>query len=215
MFSLGSVYFDQKGSPRKVPFFWLFYLAKTDGKTVLFDTGFRDVSDFEKWGVTPTFPDFTDLIKDLKTRGLLAEPDAVFLTHNHFDHAGNFDLFPEAKFIIAKDALFEGVRGKDHIAVDDEYTFGPFTMKVVGGHAPGSSVVYFHHGDKKYVLTGDECYFMANMTENRPSGAVADGQKNAAFIKDGFDRKLTPLTFHDPQIFSIYSKMTDYIAKII
>lgn len=43
------------------------------------------------------------LIKKLRERGLApADIRTVFLTHLHFDHAHNIDLFPEARFIVSR-----------------------------------------------------------------------------------------------------------------
>jgi glyoxylase-like metal-dependent hydrolase (beta-lactamase superfamily II) len=69
------------------------YLATTaEGRTILFDTGGYNERD--------------SLLAALKQRGTVAESvDTVVLSHLHFDHAVNWDLFPNAEVIVHENEM--------------------------------------------------------------------------------------------------------------
>jgi glyoxylase-like metal-dependent hydrolase (beta-lactamase superfamily II) len=222
-FPLRYIYRDCTDSKEEIPTEWLFYLAFIGDKTVLIDTGFRNAEQAKKWGLT-----FTDYPPDLKALLHGRQMDTVVITHSHFDHIDNLDLYPDADVIIARDALQQAEvespeaicerLGKGKItAVDDEYDINSvFRFMVIGGHDSGSSVLYFSSGDKDYVLTGDECYACGNVFENRPIGSVfADVEKNAAFTLDAHKRGLMPLPCHDKTVFATYPGFSENIARIV
>ena len=71
--------------------------AEAKPKVVLVDTGFKD-------GISMTgrpFDNFERPAAVLAKLGLTPDDvDLVVLTHLHFDHAGNFDVFPNAEVIV-------------------------------------------------------------------------------------------------------------------
>jgi N-acyl homoserine lactone hydrolase len=73
--------------------------AETKPKVVLVDAGFKD-------GISMTgkpFEGFEQPPAVLAKLGLTPDDvDLVVLTHLHFDHAGNFDVFPNAEIIVQK-----------------------------------------------------------------------------------------------------------------
>lgn len=67
--------------------FCMITLVESDGRRILVDTGHAG----RRW----------ELERALGERGLTpADIDVVFLTHAHFDHIQNFDLFPEATVLL-------------------------------------------------------------------------------------------------------------------
>lgn len=65
------------------------------------------------------------------------------------------------------------------IVIADEYSFCDiFTFKVIGCHTIGSSVIYFHHATRHYVITGDKCYVFDNLFDQRPIGIFYSKENN-------------------------------------
>jgi N-acyl homoserine lactone hydrolase len=115
------------------------------------------------------------LLEALERNGISSdEIDTLFLTHLHFDHCQNFDLFPAAEVLLSK-AEYDYVASKHHREVKDtfipEYVIEHLDrrrlrlfqdelaidehLKVVltPGHTPGSStlLVSDHEGSKTAV----------------------------------------------------------------
>lgn len=86
------IYKDMALSKEDTETLWLFYLAKHNNKILLFDTGFRNKYEASKWGVQITTyeSEITKLISSVDS------VDVVFITHSHFDHIGNLDLYKNA-----------------------------------------------------------------------------------------------------------------------
>lgn len=220
----GTLYKQAKNLNEKAPgFIFLYYLAKYNDKVILFDTGFRDKITAENMGIT--LIDVKDEIKNIVDDPFCI--DTIFITHSHFDHIDNIDLYKNSSIIISKleydIAMNESriqvktqLKSNHVILVEDEYIFDhKFRFKVIGGHTPGSSVIYFEENNKNYVITGDECYACDNMLNNIPIGISSDGQKNEKFIADGHNQRLIPLPYHDNMVFSTYKQISKNVTRII
>ena len=67
--------------------FCMIALVESEGRRIIVDTGHAGRR--------------TELEDALRGRGLtVADIDTVFLTHAHFDHVQNFDLFPDATVLL-------------------------------------------------------------------------------------------------------------------
>lgn len=218
-----AIYKDNVIKKETQEFIFLYYIAKYNGKTILIDTGFRDKKTASDMGITllDIESEVQDILKDSKNI------DVIFITHSHFDHINNLDLYAKASIIISKAeydiAMKESpksVRNTLSIAnvklIEDEYTLdGKLRFKVIGGHSLGSSVIYFDEGEKNYVITGDECYIRDNISKNIPVGFFVDTQKNERFIKDSYIKGIIPLCFHDVTMFDDYPQVSENIIKIV
>lgn len=203
---------------------FLFYVAKHEGETILFDTGFRSSRKAEDMGIT-----LLEIGGELSALFGADKPlvDSVIVTHSHFDHIDNLDLYGNIHIVIAKEeyklAMQNapcGVRRRLEeekvILVEKEYLYGnKFLFRVIGGHSPGSSVVYFEDKGVNYVITGDECYSCDNLLKNIPTGICRDKQKNAAFIEDSHKKGYIPLPFHDAAVMRKYKSVSENIVQII
>jgi len=79
-----------------MPLDYNFWIAHNDNRTILIDTGFGPRAAGERKRTL-----IVDPIEALRTLGL--DPDAiedVFITHLHYDHAGNMDRLAKARFHI-------------------------------------------------------------------------------------------------------------------
>ena len=73
------IFGDKKESLKSIPFAWLFYLIKINGKNILFDTGFSDPFVASKFGIELINP--VELISQLDINS--DEIDIVLLSHAH------------------------------------------------------------------------------------------------------------------------------------
>jgi glyoxylase-like metal-dependent hydrolase (beta-lactamase superfamily II) len=206
---------------------WAFYLAEVEGHYTLIDTGFYDPEKMAQWGFTQS-ENPLELLDKLEVKP--AEIETVIITHTHLDHIGLLDRFPNAKVIISRNAaefyqtapelpqvneiLLDTNRTQmfDESMQVDQF----FTVKEIGGHLPGSSVVFFTEKENRYVLTGDECYVCQNANEQRPIGALAgDEESNLQFLKEAKANGLIALPFHDLELSKQYSVVDEGIIRVI
>ncbi len=203
---------------------FLYYVAKHEGRIILFDTGFRNRENAEYMGIT-----LLDIGEELKALFGREQPlaDTVIVTHSHFDHIGNLDLYRNINIVMAKtgfeiamkntsDGVKRRLKEEEVILVEKEYLYRKkFLFRVIGGHSADSSVVYFKDKGVNYVITGDECYFCDNLLRNIPIGKCTDKQKNAAFIEDAHKKGYIPLPFHDDCVMRKHKAISENIVQII
>lgn len=202
---------------------FLFYLAEKDGKYVLIDTGFRDEELAKEMGVT-LLP-----VKEEIERffGGIPYPDQVIITHSHWDHINNLDLYPDVPILMARTA-YESVmesgeesvkkclrEGKVTLIDTEKKIDDIFCFQVIGGHTSDSSVLLFEAAGIKYVITGDECYHCDNVRRNIPIGICENAEKNTEFIEKMHCEGRTPLPFHDALIMTEYQKVSPNIVRIL
>lgn len=187
---------------------WL--LEGTDTK-ILVDTGLGDIDEVaemqSRYGVdyVASRPEDQDLVAGLAAHGVRPEEiDVVILTHLHFDHVGNNELFPNAKFIVQKDELpqaenpphfcmfyypeysykIDAVRDRLEI-IDGDVEIDPAVKLVkIGGHTPGCMVVMVKTDVGTVCLTSDIMYNYKNLELNWPMGSYWDLPE----LMEGYDR---------------------------
>lgn len=187
---------------------WL--LEGTD-QVILIDTGLGDIDEVSRmqsrYGVdfVASRTEEQDLVAGLATHGVAPEEvDLVVLTHLHFDHVGNNELFPNARFIVQRDELpqathpphfcmfyypeyahkIEAVRDRLEI-IDGDFEIDPSVQLVkIGGHTPGCMVVMVQTDVGTVCLTSDVMYNYRNLELNWPMGSFWD----LPDLMDGYDR---------------------------
>ncbi|MCM5572070.1 N-acyl homoserine lactonase family protein [Burkholderiaceae bacterium FT117] len=124
----------------------------------------------------------------------------VVITHAHYDHAGNLDLLPRARFHLQEREM-NYATGRDMrqklmrhaYCVDDvcslvrlvfedrvEYHDGDWelrpglTVHLVAGHTRGLQVVRVHTARGWIVLASDAAHYLENFAERSPFPIVAD-----------------------------------------
>lgn len=118
----------------------------------------------------------------------------VIITHLHYDHVGNFDLFPAAKYHLQdKEMQFATGRHMAHKCAHEAYdlenvvgmvrevyqgrvefhdgdtTLAPgLSVHLVGGHTMGLQIVRVYTERGWIVLASDASHYYRNFVENRP-----------------------------------------------
>ncbi|MGJ0183920.1 N-acyl homoserine lactonase family protein [Corynebacterium glyciniphilum] len=170
---------------------YYFWLIRDDVRTVLVDCGFSTRSASTRNRAVETDP-----VELLGRMGVApADVDHVVLSHMHFDHIGNIDLFPNATFTMARsefefwtgsfsdrpciewqvqqdevDAVVELERAgrMNLVASDTTEIFPGIDVAVFPGHTPGQLVTSVASGEKTVVLASDAVHFYDELSEDRP-----------------------------------------------
>ncbi len=120
----------------------LIWYIEGAAKRILVDTGARDPEWNRKYHMVTTQTEDQRPINALSKIGLKPEDiEIVILTHLHWDHASNNDLFPNAEFIVQKSEL--------------EYAAAPLPVHLKGYEAPQLGMRPHYLGVKYTVIDGD------------------------------------------------------------
>ncbi len=218
---------DPHDGPMPLDFF--VWLIRGDGREIVVDTGFSAATALRRQREHIRCP----------TAGLaLLGVDAkkikdVVVTHLHYDHIGNFDLFPSASFHLQDKEMhyatgrhmaqpvFRGAfdvedvvgmvrnayagRVKFH---DGDAEVAPgVSVHLIGGHTMGLQVVRVATRRGWVVLASDASHFYANMEEVRPFPivfSVADMVEGYARLRALADSAAHIIPGHDPQVLARY-----------
>lgn len=198
------------GSPSTLrPIGCFCWLLRAPGFTALVDTG---ISDFEvinatvktsgrSWQAGGRLP----LQAQLASIGLSPDDiDAVILTHLHYDHASNADLFGRARFFIGE-REWDWARGDDaraalpHLAgtlafiealpadrlsllPDSAEPLKGVRTRHVGGHTPGSIMVECEMDSGRVIMPGDAIFLLDNLRRKIPIGLTSSPEESRAVI---------------------------------
>lgn len=173
----------------QMPLDYFVWAIRGNGRTIIVDTGFDEAMSGRRT---------RDFLRS-PGEGLAAigiDPGAVkdvIVTHMHYDHCGNYDLFPAARYHLQElemgyctghcmchDVLRKPFEADDVVAmvrkvfdgrvsfVDGEAEVAPgITVHHVGGHSKGLQVVRVWTRRGWLVLASDASHFYANMNEGR------------------------------------------------
>jgi glyoxylase-like metal-dependent hydrolase (beta-lactamase superfamily II) len=157
----------------------------------------------------------------------------VVITHLHYDHVGNFELFPAAEFHLQdlemryatgrymRHGVFRGAYEVEDVVgmvrrvyagrvrfCDGEAEIAPgVSVHLVGGHTMGLQVVRIATRRGCVVLASDAAHFYANMDEVRPFPivwSVADMVEGYAKLAALADSPAHIIPGHDPLVMARY-----------
>ena len=205
------------------------WVVRNAARTVVVDTGFSASAGRRRKRQLLRPP-----VESLKLLGVDAgEVRDVIITHLHYDHVGNFDLFPQAS-VHLQDLEMSYATGR-HMAIghfayayeveevvgmvrrvyqgrvafhDGDAEIAPgISLHLIGGHTMGLQAVRVKTRRGWVVLASDASHFYANMGETRPFPIVW----SVADMVDGY-RKLRSLAEspehiipgHDPLVLERY-----------
>lgn len=106
---VGELYLPENGGVMRDPIHC--WLVRGEGHNVLVDSGMADIATVrDRLKVDGVGGGHLALTECLAAEGLApTDIDHVVLTHLHFDHADNLDLFPDAVVIVQRDELQEAL----------------------------------------------------------------------------------------------------------
>ncbi|MEX2240846.1 MAG: N-acyl homoserine lactonase family protein [Burkholderiales bacterium] len=173
-----------------MPMDYFVWLIRGQGREIVVDSGFN-AAVAAKRGRRITLPVEEGLrLMQVDVAGV----KDVVITHLHYDHVGNFDIFPQATFhlqdlemqyatgrCMAVEAMRHAYELEDVVGMvrrvyagrvrfhggDDELAPG-VTLHHVGGHTLGLQIVRVATRRGWVVLASDASHFYANMEEGRP-----------------------------------------------
>ena len=172
------------------------WLARSGSRTFVIDTGFDAGVGARRGRRMMTPPG-----ESLKRLGVDASKvEDVIITHLHYDHVGNFGLFPAATFHLQDDEMayatgrnmahrfFSQAYEVDEVVAmvrevykgrvrfhDGDAELAPgFSLHRIGGHTKGLQVVRVRTRIGWIVLASDAAHLYANMNDTRPFPIVFD-----------------------------------------
>jgi glyoxylase-like metal-dependent hydrolase (beta-lactamase superfamily II) len=181
----------------------------------------------------------------LKTIGI--DPDAVtdvIISHMHYDHCGNHDLFPRARYHLqAREMAYctgrcmchaflrQTFEAEDVVAMvgrlysgrvafhDGDGELAPgITLHLIGGHSSGLQMVRVKTRRGFVVLASDAAHFYRNLAERRPFPIAASLVETLA----GYDKLIqlaeTPnhiIPGHDPLVLARYPAAAPGLEGIV
>lgn len=213
-----------------MPLDYFVWVAKNENRTVLIDTGFNKQAADERGRELIRCP-----AESLSLVGADAnEIEDTIITHLHYDHVGNFDLFPKTRFHLQdKEMQFatgrymrhktlrhsfdiEHVTGmvrevyKERVVFHDGDTdlFPGIKLHFIGGHTMGMQSVTVETARGRVVVASDASHLYHNMWDRNPFRTVF----NIGDMMEGHE-KLRVLAGadqdlivpgHDPQVLDFY-----------
>jgi glyoxylase-like metal-dependent hydrolase (beta-lactamase superfamily II) len=172
-----------------------------------------------------------------------AAVEDVVITHLHYDHVGNFDLFPAATFHLQdKEMAYATGRHMAHrtfnMAFDIDTVLGMvrevyggrvqfhdgdvelspgFSLHLIGGHTMGLQVVRLWTRRGWVVLAADASHLYANMEDDRPFPIIFNlGEMVQGFARLGdlADSPRHIVPGHDPLVMARYPAPTAELEGI-
>jgi glyoxylase-like metal-dependent hydrolase (beta-lactamase superfamily II) len=173
-----------------MPMDYFVWLIRSQGREIVVDTGFN-AAVAAKRGRRVTLPVEEGL---LRMQVEAAAVKDVVITHLHYDHVGNFDLFPQATFhlqdlemqyatgrCMTVEAMRHAYEPEDVVGMvrrvyagrvrfhDGDGELAPgVTLHHVGGHTLGLQIVRVATRRGWVVLASDASHYYANMEQKRP-----------------------------------------------
>ena len=223
-----------------MPMDYFVWLIRGQGREIVVDTGFN-VAIATKRGRRVTLP----VEEGLRRMGVdAAQVKDVAITHLHYDHVGNFDLFPAATFhlqdlemqyatgrCMAVEAMRHAYELEDVVGMvrrvyagrvrfhDGEGEIAPgVTLHHVGGHTMGLQIVRVATRRGWVVLASDASHYYANMEQSRPFPIVY----NVGDMVEGWQRaqRLAEppghvIPGHDPLVLARYPAPAPALEGIV
>ncbi len=233
---------DPHDGPMPLDFFvWLVREAGVDaGREIVVDTGFSAATAARRQRHHIRCPSEGLRLLGCEAGGV----KDVVVTHLHYDHVGNFDLFPAATFHLqdremnyatgrhmAKPVFSGAFDVEDVVGMvrnayagrvafhDGDAQIAPgVSLHLIGGHTMGLQVVRVATRRGWIVLASDASHFYANMEQTRPFPIVfnvADMVEGYARLRELAESPAHIIPGHDPLVLARYPAPANQLQGIV
>jgi glyoxylase-like metal-dependent hydrolase (beta-lactamase superfamily II) len=214
-----------QGNPSERYTFTLFvWLIEGGDKPMLVEAGLYDVAEMNRTAAhvmaEPIVqPPEQATLAQLARHGYQPEDIGhVFITHMHFDHVDQLDLYTNAKIVVSARGLaaataktrtwvprkiLEGLTNtwkSRVIAVDDAEVLPGIRVLWVGGHTPCSQAICVQTAKGEAIFPGDTVSLLANFERQIPLGVYDNLSECRATLKKLTERDYIILPSHDPGV---------------
>jgi glyoxylase-like metal-dependent hydrolase (beta-lactamase superfamily II) len=184
---------------------YFFWVLRNSARTIVVDTGFTPaVGDRRGRTITCPVPEALSRV-GVDPAGI----ERLLITHAHYDHTGNLDLFPSSEILIsareldfwtgpyaeriqfghsAEQADIDDILNADEegrvTRLPERHQLAPgIELREVGGHTPGQLAALVQTRTGLVVLASDAVHYYEEIERDRPFLVVAD----LAAMYRGFD----------------------------
>lgn len=223
-----------------MPMDFFVWLLRSPSRNILVDTGFNAQTAASRQRELLRCP-----ISALSALGVSPESISdVILTHLHYDHAGNLDKLPNARFHI-QDSEVEYATGRCmcHAPMRHAYSVEDIVQLVrkvydsrvvfhdgdsdvapgirllrIGGHTKGLQSVQVETQRGRVVLASDASHYYENMERSRPFPIVfnvADMLQGYVKLNAAADSPDHIVPGHDPEVLAIYPALDEAHPDIV
>ncbi len=212
-----------------MPLDYFVWLIRGEGREIVVDTGFSAAMAAKRGREHLRCP--TEGLKLLGTDSRSVKD--VVITHLHYDHVGNFELFPAATLHLQElemryatgpymcHGCFRGAfevedvvgmvrrvyENRVRLHAGDSELYTGVSVHLIGGHTMGLQVVRVATRRGWVVLASDASHFYANMEQARPFPivwSVADMVEGYRKLRALADSAEHIIPGHDPLVFEKY-----------
>lgn len=194
------------------------YYIEKDERKILIDTGIEDIdtvnltkSSKDDW---IRGEDEFSLNDNLKRIGVSADDiDEVYITHSHYDHLSGVHNLKNASVYMSKSEydylnqnnphntflkeVIKFLKNKEKegklILVENECSNGNVRCITVGGHTPGSMLVYVENN----LFTGDNIFLLDSIEKKKPIGFCNEPEKAETALELCLEHRGRVFTGHD------------------
>jgi glyoxylase-like metal-dependent hydrolase (beta-lactamase superfamily II) len=186
--------YQEADKPIEMDYF--FWVVRNAQQTVLVDTGFSAAGGSKRARTSTLEP-----AAAYRALGIdPADGPEIVVTHAHYDHIGNLDLFPDSRIALAQREydfwtgpharhvqfrhsveeaelkyLTAAYRAGRVATFDDRWSPAPGVEVIrVGGHTPGQSVVLVQTSDGPVLLASDAVHYYEEYEREMPFTSAAD-----------------------------------------
>jgi len=223
-----------------MPLDYFVWLVRGDGREFVVDTGFNAAAAARRQRRLLRPVDEALALLGVDTQHVRE----VVITHLHYDHVGNFDLFPRATFhlqdlemqyatgrCMCHEALRHAFDVEDVVGMvrnvyagrvrfhsGDAQLAPGISVHLIGGHTMGLQAVRVATRRGFVVLASDASHFYANMGEARPFPIVynvADMMEGWAKLRSLAESEAHVIPGHDPLVLERYPALSKELQGIV
>jgi glyoxylase-like metal-dependent hydrolase (beta-lactamase superfamily II) len=212
-----------------MPMDYFVWLARGDARTFVIDTGFSEAGAARRKRQRLRSPAEALALLDVDA----AQVTDVIITHLHYDHVGNFDLFPAATFHLQDremhyatgrymcfDCFGHSFEVEEVVGMvrkvyagrvefhDGDADIAPgISVHLIGGHTMGLQVVRVYTKRGWVVVASDAAHYYENMEARRPYSTVfnvGEMTQGWARLRELADSPAHIVPGHDPEVLARY-----------